>query len=80
MTDAIVSDTAFTTGQLFFRVGMALFFGLILGIDRELRGIAAGLRTHALVCTSACIITLSALDLYIGVRAAGGDADPLRVI
>ncbi|MDQ2081111.1 MgtC/SapB family protein [Xanthobacteraceae bacterium Astr-EGSB] len=62
------------------RLACALFVGMILGLDRELRGIAAGLRTHALVCTSAAVITLSALDLYANVKAHGGDADPLRVI
>lgn len=62
------------------RIGIALLLGMVLGVDRELRGIAAGIRTHALVCISACVITMSALDLYANVRAHGGHADPLRVI
>src|SRR4030095_4091399 len=51
-----------------------------LGLDRELRGIAAGLRTHALVSLSSAVITISALDLYEAVRAHGGNSDPMRVI
>ncbi|WP_230534112.1 MgtC/SapB family protein [Microvirga roseola] len=62
------------------RLGVATVCGLLLGLDRELRGIAAGLRTHALVSVSSAVITISALDLYAAVKDHGGDADPLRVI
>lgn len=72
--------TMFTVEEILIRLGVATVCGLLLGLDRELRGIAAGLRTHALVCVSAAVITVSALDLYANVRAHGGDADPLRVI
>ena len=66
--------------EVLIRLGLATVCGLLLGLDREIRGIAAGLRTHALVCVSSAIITISALDLYVGVRAQGGESDPLRVI
>ncbi|MGY3622511.1 MgtC/SapB family protein [Bradyrhizobium sp. USDA 10063] len=78
--EQVLQDSTFTTSQIALRLGVALLLGLILGLDRELRRISAGLRTHALVCTSASVITISALDLYGNVRAHGGDADPLRVI
>jgi putative Mg2+ transporter-C (MgtC) family protein len=75
-----LGDSSFTIEELAIRIVLALLFGFVLGVDRELRGISAGLRTHALVCTSSAVITISALDLYLTVRAHGGDADPLRVI
>jgi putative Mg2+ transporter-C (MgtC) family protein len=70
----------FTVEETLVRLGVATLCGLILGLDRELRGIAAGLRTHALVSVSSAVITLSALELYETVRAQGGESDPLRVI
>jgi putative Mg2+ transporter-C (MgtC) family protein len=76
----LLHETTFTLQEIFVRLGLATLLGLILGLDRELRGIAAGIRTHALVSLSSAAITLSALDLYGTVRAQGGESDPLRVI
>jgi putative Mg2+ transporter-C (MgtC) family protein len=39
--------------DLLTRLGVAAVLGLLLGLDRELRGHAAGLRTHGLICFSA---------------------------
>ncbi|WP_232520605.1 MgtC/SapB family protein [Rhodobacter sp. CZR27] len=38
----------------------SLVTGLLIGLDREVRGKPAGLRTHALVCFGATILTLAA--------------------
>jgi putative Mg2+ transporter-C (MgtC) family protein len=63
------------------RLALAALFGAVLGIDRELRGIAAGLRTHALVSLSAAAITISALMMAAEARESlGQELDPLRVI
>ncbi len=35
------------------RLGVAAILGLVLGLDREWRGHAAGMRTHGLICVSA---------------------------
>ncbi|TGE00806.1 MgtC/SapB family protein [Methylobacterium nonmethylotrophicum] len=72
--------TAFTLGDIIWRLGAATLCGLVLGLEREWRGKDAGLRTHALVALSAGLITTSALSLYAVVRREGGTADPLRVI
>ena len=67
--------------DIVLRLGIATGAGLLLGLDRELRGIAAGMRTHALVAMSSALITVSALLLYEQLRAEGGtDVDPLRVV
>jgi putative Mg2+ transporter-C (MgtC) family protein len=63
--------------DLFTRLGVAALVGLLLGLDREVRGRAAGLRTHGLICFSAAAMTVSMLSLY---RQMGeGEADFLRV-
>jgi putative Mg2+ transporter-C (MgtC) family protein len=67
--------------DLLARLGVAAVLGLMLGLDREVRGHAAGLRTHGLICFSAAIMTVSILALYhqLGQTPAGARMDPLRV-
>lgn len=67
--------------DVLLRLGIAAIIGLLLGLDREMRGLAAGMRTHGLICFSAAIMTVSIIALY---HELGGDApqsklDPLRV-
>jgi putative Mg2+ transporter-C (MgtC) family protein len=48
------------------RMGAALLAGAILGLNRDLRGKPAGLRTHALVSLGAALLTLVALQVGAG--------------
>ncbi len=66
---------------IILRLALAVFLSFILGIERELTGKFAGLRTHILVCVGACIFTI--LSIYgfkmhetIGVV---GTNDPARI-
>ena len=59
------------------RLGVAAMLGLLLGLDRELRGHAAGMRTHGLICFSAAAMTVSMVSLYF--QLDGQRMDPLRV-
>ncbi|OYX64320.1 MAG: MgtC/SapB family transporter [Sphingomonadales bacterium 32-64-17] len=63
--------------DLLSRLGVAAVLGLLLGLDRELRGHAAGLRTHGLVCFAAAAMTVSIVALYL--QLGGERMDPLRV-
>jgi putative Mg2+ transporter-C (MgtC) family protein len=47
--------------QTALRLAAALLIGCLLGLNRELHGKPAGLRTHALVCIGAAISTILAL-------------------
>ena len=49
-------------GRITARLTAAMFLGAAIGIQRELRGKPAGLRTHALVSLSAAIFTLGPLE------------------
>jgi putative Mg2+ transporter-C (MgtC) family protein len=71
---------AIPAAEMALRLGVAALLGMALGLDRELRGIPAGIRTHGLVALSAAAVTVSGLMLYAEVRAGGGDSDPLRVV
>lgn len=64
-------------GELLLRVGVASVLGLLLGLDREMRGLAAGLRTHGLICVSASVMTISVISLYL--QLDGPRMDPLRI-
>lgn len=75
------TDLGLSFEDMLLRLGVAAVVGLILGMDRELKGISAGLRTHALVSLSSAAITFSALELHIQLSADGSTStDPLRVI
>jgi putative Mg2+ transporter-C (MgtC) family protein len=65
--------------DLILRLGMAAVLGLLLGLDREMRGHAAGLRTHGLICFAAAAMTVSILALYNQLSEGGTRMDPLRI-
>lgn len=66
-------------GPVLLRLGAAAALGLLLGVDRELRGHAAGLRTHGIICFTAALMTVSALALHQQLQGAG-NLDPLRAL
>jgi len=59
--------------DLLTRLGAAALIGLALGLDREVRGRAAGLRTHGLICFSAAAMTVSMISLYMQIGGQRGD-------
>ena len=63
--------------DLLTRLGVAAVLGLLLGLDREMRGMAAGMRTHGLICFSAAAMTVSIVSLYF--QLDGERMDPLRI-
>src|ERR1700692_33959 len=48
-------------GEIAMRLGAALILGTALGLNRELHGKPAGLRTHALVSLGAAVATIVSL-------------------
>ena len=70
----------FTWTELLLRLGSATLIGLLLGLDRELTGKEAGLRTHALVALSSAMIMVSSLMLTAQLSHPGFSPDPLRAI
>lgn len=55
-------------------VGMAMLCGGIVGLERQLRGKPAGIRTSILICLSTTIF------IHLGSLAISGVADPTRVL
>ncbi len=65
--------------ELVARLGLAMLCGGLLGLDRELRGKPAGLRTHTLVAISSAATTMVALE-FTGTMGDRAEIDPTRVI
>jgi putative Mg2+ transporter-C (MgtC) family protein len=59
-----------------FRLCLALLFGAIIGLERQLKGKPAGLRTHMLVCFGSAVFTL----IPLLTNATQPDNDPLSRI
>ena len=63
--------------DLVSRLGVAAVLGLLLGLDREIRGHAAGLRTHGLICFASAAMTVAIIALHLQLN--GQRMDPLRI-
>ena len=65
--------------DLLFRLVLAAILGGAIGLEREVRGKAAGFRTNLLICVGAALL----MELSIGVAAlvdpAQTNADPARI-
>lgn len=64
-----------TIPNIVLRLFMAMVCGAAIGLEREIRDKAAGLRTHILVCIGACLFTMLGLQLVSEYAAA----DILRI-
>src|SRR5579871_1419487 len=57
---------------------LAALLGGLIGFERQWRGYAAGLRTHMLVCVGATVMTLTSVEIGMGVRG-GMRGDPAHL-
>ena len=67
---------------IFFRVFLAVALAFIPGLERELTGKFAGLRTHIMVCLGACIFTIISLygfQVRVGAEDVIVQNDPARI-
>lgn len=55
-------------------IGISVLCGSIVGLERQIRGKPAGVRTSILICLS------TAVFIHLGVGATSGVADPTRVL
>lgn len=60
-----------------FRLILAAFFGGLIGLEREMKGRPAGLKTFSLVCMGAALAMIT--NEYISVYLVKGDGDSARM-
>jgi putative Mg2+ transporter-C (MgtC) family protein len=68
--------------EILIRLGAAIVFGAVIGIDREWRNKPAGIRTHMMVALAAATFTVITLELFEVVKNVGekSSTDPLRLV
>ena len=62
------------TAEFWLRLGTAILCGGIIGLERQLRGKAAGIRTSILICLG------TQLFVALGASFTGNRVDPTRVL
>lgn len=75
-------QTNTSVAEIAGRLMLAIVFGGALGIDRELRQKAAGLRTHILVSLAAAIFTLITFEIFFEMNELMAEprSDAIRII
>lgn len=64
--------------QIVIRLVLAFVLGGLIGLEREVHGRAAGLRTHILVCLGSSLIMLTSMHLFHLYRGVA-TVDPARI-
>ena len=67
-----------TEMDLLVRILAATVMGGLVGLERELNGCAAGLRTHILVCIGSTLFMITSIGMAEG-YAHMGAVDPSRI-
>lgn len=63
--------------QYILRLVFALFVGGLIGIEREIKGKPAGMRTNMLICMASCLLMILSIEIFhSGLTAMG---DPSRI-
>ncbi len=66
-----------TTTEVVLRLVLATFLGGLIGLEREIQGKEAGLRTYSAVALGAALIMLVSLDIALIYKIP--DTDPSRI-
>lgn len=76
-----IFETHIPLGEMGVRMALAALFGVIIGIDRELQGREAGLRTNMLIALAASVFTILTLELAAEITERSDESrpDPLRI-
>lgn len=64
--------------QMIVRLSLATLLGGLVGLEREIHGKVAGLRTHALVSLGSALMMVVSIDIYAAYRGLA-QVDPSRI-
>ena len=74
-----MSDIYLYYGELLIRVLLASVLGGLIGLERDMHGRAAGLRTHLLVSLGASVLTILSEFISQNATTSGLVSDPARI-
>jgi putative Mg2+ transporter-C (MgtC) family protein len=79
---AFGTSTTLEMASIIIRLLIAMTCGAAIGVEREWRSHAAGLRTHILVCLSAAIVAILTIEIAHHEAFDGAEVrlDPIRLI
>jgi putative Mg2+ transporter-C (MgtC) family protein len=67
--------------EIIYQLLLAIFFGALIGLEREYKGKEAGLQTYSLVALGTCLFTIISFELFnFFLMKSGISFDPLRII
>lgn len=73
-------DLALPLWNVAIRVGLAVVFGAVIGLDRQLRGKAAGMRTLMLVSLGAAMFVVAGEEVVAGTPGTDRPGTLFRII
>lgn len=68
------------TMEIVLKLGLALFFGMLIGIDRQIKQKQLGLRPSMIICIASCLLTIVSIEAFG--KFGGADhpnMDPMRL-
>ncbi len=67
--------------EIIYQLLLAIFFGALIGLEREYKGKEAGLQTYSLVALGSCLFTIISFELFkFFLNNSGVSFDPARII
>jgi putative Mg2+ transporter-C (MgtC) family protein len=79
--NALLGKMTIPLDEMLWRVGLASACGLVLGLDRQMRKLSAGVGPHMLVALGSAVTMLIVLELHEQVLGQGNSPpDPTRII
>ncbi|MEC2072599.1 MgtC/SapB family protein [Alkalihalophilus marmarensis] len=66
--------------ELVIKLSLALFFGMLIGIDRQLKHKPLGLKTCMIICVASCMVTIVSIESFYKFATPTYHAmDPMRL-
>lgn len=77
LTQLLETAHGFSPLGIIIRFVFATIVGIVVGIDREMKNRAAGIKTHVLVCLGACMVSTTSQYVSMHFQGVNGDINRL---
>jgi putative Mg2+ transporter-C (MgtC) family protein len=74
MIQDVISQPVGDSWEIFGRIAASMCAGAVLGVNRDLRGKPAGVRTHGLVAIGSCLVTVISMEVSAAAATFNADA------